>query len=293
MCPPTRRRRRGFTLIELLVVIAIISILAAMLLPAISLARELGRQARCKGHLRDLYAGCQLYVNNHGDTRWPPIWITQLADLGYMGDMIDANGRRPSDSGYDANSIPETKRRSSLFCPSDGTTGADGGRPNTLFWGQSDGTPELVDQYPRADVDAHDPSPAYDEGASDATLEGADTVPCSYLYEFNGELCDWIHDYHTAPTENEFQGVNWGGWDGFVRIVDQNGDLQVSWYEIKTRTITGWSAANLQPYSVSKVPYLRCYWHTGGRKRLTGRSKIISVRADGNANVGTPEWYKD
>ena len=80
-----KMKKRSFTLIELLVVIAIIAILAAILMPALSSARERGKNAKCISNQKGIYGLFLIYtdVNNcfpdtKGDT--PPVpWAYQIS----------------------------------------------------------------------------------------------------------------------------------------------------------------------------------------------------------------------
>ena len=140
------KRRRGFTLIELLVVIAIISVLIALLLPAVQAAREAARRGQCVNNLKQI--GLAMHNYHQIQDRFPPGHSESADQPGYsdkqyagwtewsaLASMLPYLEQGPLfnsinfgycggyNYGANCNGTAWTTRLGSFLCPSD---------PNTL-----------------------------------------------------------------------------------------------------------------------------------------------------------------
>lgn len=94
---PTIKFNRAFTLVELLVVIAIIGILAALLLPVLSAAKDKAKRTTCLNNLRQINLGIRMYSDDSSDvspvTKQPSEKMPSLGYKELMKSYVGLNGR--------------------------------------------------------------------------------------------------------------------------------------------------------------------------------------------------------
>jgi len=214
-------RRAAFTLIELLVVIAIISVLIALLLPAVQQAREAARRLQCTSNLKQLGIalhdyhdvqgsfpsggfGWQIKTPNHYS--WRALILPHL-EQAVVHDAI--NFQVPlggQGSQYSGESYTVWMTTFQVFlCPSDGTNGR-----GFLPW---------AGEYPYSNPDGQSPPTTPPVGPDGRVVQ---VVPVSnYAGSFGdnycgGALCGGL-PWETYPHKNQPPGrtpIGWGGYWG-------------------------------------------------------------------------------
>jgi prepilin-type N-terminal cleavage/methylation domain-containing protein/prepilin-type processing-associated H-X9-DG protein len=230
-------RGRGFTLVELLVVIAVIAILAALLLPVLSNAKEQARSVNCRSNLRQLQLCWQMYADDFAGTLCPNDWIATGSGGNGSSDMTQTSwcqGNALTDTntaGIQSGILfPYNSSIGIYHCPSDMSTIQDANgnplpqaRTRSYNMSQSvNGYPLLVDPVTGYYVDALQPCFSKLSAITNPTPSGLfvfidENENTLQDDQFGYSMSNWTPDeWWDMPSNRHIQGANLSFVDGHV-----------------------------------------------------------------------------
>lgn len=181
--------RRGFTLVELIVVMTIIAILAALLMPAVSAALEVGRRTKCASQLHQIGLGFEMYLV---DSLQVYPWAQDpVSTSPYYWFWMGRGWRRAVESYLDRN-------LQVLYCPSDETAPE---KWESTSYGYS-----MAFYHSPAQIDAMaSPADTYSNPQRSAPQNAGRVLHPSQKVM----IAEWLSNHRTVKGD-----PGWWGWEG-------------------------------------------------------------------------------